>query len=185
MTTTGRDTRIRARNTTQVRLHRRRDALDGGHLVISHMVLRLTIIVASSSWDLHIPTIICKNIHISSPFGICCRPSPPHFPLIRSIPTILSIYNQLIPTCALMQIYLLSSLFVRFAIAVLASGNINFDLYIYTVWRSSERRMYRDTEQYGIVSDVRYLLVQNISSVSLYLRIILEHIPLRRRHFIK
>ena len=98
MTTTGRGTRIRARNTTQVRRHHRRDALDGGHLVISHMVLRLTIIVASSSWDLHIPTIICKNIHISSPFGICCRPSPPHFPLIRSIPTILSIYNQLIPT---------------------------------------------------------------------------------------
>ena len=98
MTTTGRDTRIRARNTTQVRRHHRRDALDGGHLVISHMVLRLTIIVASSSWDLHIPTIICKNIDISSPFGICCRPSPPHFPLIRSIPTILSIYNQLIPT---------------------------------------------------------------------------------------
>ena len=99
MTTTGRDTRIRARNTTQVRRHRRRDALDGGHLVISHMVLRLTIIVASSSWDLHIPTIICKNIGISSAFGVCCRPpSPPHFPLIRSIPTILSIYNQLIPT---------------------------------------------------------------------------------------
>ena len=85
-----------------------------------------------------------------------------------------------------MQIYLLSSLFVRFAIAVLASGNINSDSYIYILCgdpQSAECIEIRNNMASSPVSVIS--LYEIILSVSSYLRIILQHIPLRRRYFIK